>query len=130
MRILLTGGLGFIGSHCAVALSNLENCQNTIIILDNLSNSKIEVLNNIKRLSAHPENIHLCIGDVTNLHNLRIVFNEYPDIDAVIHFASLKAVGESIEKPLMYYKQNINGLISLLEVMAEYKCKKLVFFLY
>ena len=127
MRILLTGGLGFIGSHCAVALSNLEDCQNTVIILDNLSNSKIEVLNNIKRLSAHPENIHLCIGDVTNLHNLRIVFNEYPDIDAVIHFASLKAVGESIEKPLMYYKQNINGLISLLEVMSEYKCKKLIF---
>ena len=124
MMILLTGGLGFIGSHTAVTLGQTNNI---IIILDNLSNSSIETLTNIKQLVKYPENIFFIKGDVTDSNILDYIFSTYKQIDSVIHFASLKSVGESISKPLIYYKENLNGLISLLEIMNKYNCFKFIF---
>lgn len=122
-RILLTGGLGFIGSHTAFLLSEKYE----VIIFDNLYNSKLDVLDNIKKISKNPENIHFYKGDITNKNDLQDVFNIHKNIDAVIHFASLKAVGESVNIPLVYYKNNINGLINLLEVMKINNCLKIIF---
>ena len=124
MMILLTGGLGFIGSHTAVTLGQTTNI---IIILDNLSNSSIETLTNIKQLVKYPENIFFIKGDVTDSNILEYIFSTYKQIESVIHFASLKSVGESISKPLIYYKENLNGLISLLEIMNKYNCFKFIF---
>jgi UDP-glucose 4-epimerase len=123
MYILLTGGLGFIGSHTAIILSN--NGYN-VIIFDNLSNSKMNTLDSIKMISNNPNNIYFHQGDVTNKNELSIIFTKY-NIDSVIHFASLKSVNQSIDNPLLYYKQNLNGMIILLEVMKEYNCMKLIF---
>ena len=122
--ILLTGGLGFIGSHTAVTLGQTTDI---IIILDNLSNSSIETLTNIKQLVKYPENIFFIKGDVTDSNILEYIFSTYKQIESVIHFASLKSVGESISKPLIYYKENLNGLISLLEIMNKYNCFKFIF---
>ena len=124
MMILLTGGLGFIGSHTAVTLGQTTDI---IIILDNLSNSSIETLTNIKQLVKYPENIFFIKGDVTDSNILEYIFSTYKQIESVIHFASLKSVGESISKPLIYYKENLNGLISLLEIMNKYNCFKFIF---
>lgn len=125
MIILLTGGLGFIGSHTAVTLGQDRN--NTIIILDNLSNSTFEILKNIKTLVKNPENIYFVEGDVTDESILDEVFSTYSQIDAVIHFASLKSVSESIDTPLLYYRENLNGMLSLLEIMDKYNCLKFIF---
>ena len=124
MIVLLTGGLGFIGSHTAVVLSNANI---KVIIMDNLSNSKIEVLDKIKSISNYPDNIYFLKGDTTKKRDILDVFSQYSQIDAVIHFASLKAVNDSVKMPLLYYKTNINSLINLLEVMEIYNCNKLVF---
>jgi len=124
MLVFLTGGLGFIGSHTAVVLSNANI---KVVIMDNLSNSKIDVLDKIKSISNYPENIYFFKGDTTKKRDILDVFSQYSQIDAVIHFASLKAVNDSIKMPLLYYKTNINSLINLLEVMEIYNCNKLVF---
>lgn len=121
--ILLTGGLGFIGSHTAVVLQEL-NCK--IVIMDNLSNSKIDVLDKIKQLSKVPSNITYIYGDLENKTDVQHVFSTFK-ITKVIHFASLKSVSESIYKPLLYYKTNLNALINLLEVMNEHLCTQLLF---
>jgi len=124
MRILLTGGLGFIGSHVAVTLGQSEH---EIIIVDNLSNSSIDVLSKINHLVKKPENITFVEGNVLDRDTMDTIFSTYAQIDAVIHFASLKAVGESIEKPLLYYHDNLNGLLVLLEKMEKYECKRFIF---
>lgn len=123
MRILLTGGLGFIGSHVAVLLGNSEH---EVIIIDNLSNSSIKVYNNILKLVKFPAHFHFVNGDVTLQKDLEPIFQSR-DIDGIIHFASLKSVGESIEQPLVYYSQNLNGTLCLLEMMKKYNCKKFIF---
>lgn len=123
MSILLTGGLGFIGSHTCVILLNNDY---DIVIIDNLSNSKIKVLDNIKKLTKNPNKIHFYKGDVNNTQDLTNIFSSH-NIDAVIHFASLKAVSESINLPLLYYKNNINGLINILDVMKNFNCNKIIF---
>lgn len=123
MNVLLTGGLGFIGSHVSVFLS--DKGYNTIIV-DNLSNSNIKVLENIKEISKNPQNIHFMKADVNNYYEILGVFEKHK-IDYVIHFASLKSVNESIMNPLLYYNQNLNGLIILLEIMNKYNCKKIIF---
>lgn len=123
MHILLTGGLGFIGSHVAVLLGNTEH---SITIIDNLSNSSMKVYDNILKLVEHPEHFNFVEGDVTNTKDLEIIFQS-KKIDGIIHFASLKSVGESIEQPLMYYYQNLNGTLCLLEMMKKYNCKKFIF---
>lgn len=128
MAVLLTGGMGFIGSHIAVLL--LTNNIN-VVIYDNLSNSKIEVLDKINKI-ANTSNInrtsllHFIKGDMNSKTDLEQVFIDH-NITAVVHLASLKAVGESIKLPLYYYKNNINGMISLLETMEKYSCNKLIF---
>lgn len=121
MKILVTGGLGYIGSHTSVELLNGGY---EIVIIDNLSNSKIEVKEKIKEITGKDFSVY--IGDVQNKELLTDIFKK-ENIDAVIHFAGLKAVGESVEKPLLYYKNNLDSTLTLCEVMNEYNVKKLVF---
>lgn len=121
MKILVTGGVGYIGSHTSVQL--LENNYD-VVIVDNFSNSKKEVKDLIEKITN--KTITLYEGDVCDKKILRKIFMENK-IDAVIHFAGYKAVGESVAKPLMYYRNNIDSTLSLLEVMNEFNCKKIVF---
>jgi len=124
MRILLTGGLGFIGSHVAVTLGQQDH---DIIILDNLANSSIDVLFKIKRLVKSPDRITFIEGNVLDVSHMRELFETHRNIDAVIHFASLKSVGESVERPLLYYRENLNGLLVLLDIMETYGCNRFIF---
>ncbi len=114
MKIVVTGGLGFIGSHTVVELQN-EGFE--VIVIDNLSNSSIEVLEGIKHITGKKplfENIDL--RDKLAVQNF---FSEYQDISGVIHFAASKAVGESVENPLLYYENNINSLVYLLQELQK-----------
>lgn len=120
-KILVTGGAGYIGSHTAVELLEAGY---EVVIVDNFYNSKPEAIANIKEITN--KDFAFYEGDVRDKDILRVIFNEHK-IDAVIHFAGYKAVGESVEKPLMYYRNNIGCTLSLLEVMQEYNCKKIVF---
>ena len=119
--ILVTGGLGYIGSHTVIELINNGY---EVVIVDNLSNSKIEVLDKLKKITG--KDIKLYIKDVCDKEALKEIFKENK-IDAVIHFAGYKAVGESVEKPLMYYRNNIDSTLTLLEVMEEYSCYNIIF---
>jgi len=121
MKILLTGGLGFIGSHTCVELLNAGH---QIVVVDNLCNSKAAVAERITRISGKA--IDFFEIDCRNRHALDKIFHDY-SIDAVIHFAGLKAVGESVEQPLAYYDNNLVGTLVLLEIMQKYAVKKLVF---
>ena len=121
MKILVTGGTGYIGSHTAVELLNSGY---EIVIIDNFSNSKSDVLDKIKLITN--KDFKFYEGDVCNKDLLRKIFNENK-IDAVIHFAGYKAVGESVKKPIMYYRNNIDSTLSLIEAMNEFNCKKIVF---
>lgn len=121
MNILVTGGAGYIGSHTCVEL--LENNYN-VIIIDNFCNSKKEVIEKIKKITN--KDFKLYEGNVEDKKLLEKIFEENK-IDAVIHFAGLKAVGESVKKPLLYYRNNIDSTINLLEVMQKYNVLKLVF---
>lgn len=119
--ILVTGGLGYIGSHTAIKL--LEQ-NKKIIILDNLYNSRIEVLNSIETITGKKPLFYQT--DLLDIKGIEKVFEEN-EIDCVIHFAGYKAVGESVEKPLMYFNNNITGTINLLMAMQKYNCKKFIF---
>lgn len=121
MKILVTGGTGYIGSHTVVEL--IENGYD-VVIVDNFSNSKPIVLNKLKDITG--KDIPFYEIDICNKDQLKTVFEEH-QIDAVIHFAGYKAVGESVSKPLMYYRNNLDSTLSLLEVMNEYGVKKIVF---
>ncbi len=119
--ILITGGTGYIGSHTAVKL--LEQNEN-IIIMDNLDNSKKEVLNNIETITTKKPKFYQT--DLLDTSCLEQIFQEN-QIDCVIHFAGLKAVGESVDEPLKYFNNNITGTINLLMTMQKYNCKKIIF---
>ena len=121
MKILVTGGTGFIGSHTCVEL--LDSGYD-VVIIDNLSNSKREVADYIEKITN--KIVTFYEGDVCDKEILRKIFKENK-IDAVIHFAGYKAVGESVLKPLMYYRNNILSTLSLLEVMNEFNVKKIAF---
>jgi UDP-glucose 4-epimerase len=121
LNILLTGGAGYIGSHTAVVLAIAGH---RIVLFDNLSNSSLEVVKCIERILQSP--IAFIEADVRNTERLNQVLSEH-QIDAVIHFAGLKAVGESVAKPIEYYANNIQGTISLLQAMSSANIKKLVF---
>ena len=121
MKILVTGGAGFIGSHTCVELLNAGY---EIVIVDNLYNSSEKSLDRVKELTG--KDFAFYPYDIRDKENMRKVFEEHK-IDACIHFAGLKAVGESCREPLMYYDNNIGGTLALCEVMAEYNCKKIVF---
>ncbi|HFI0351705.1 TPA: UDP-glucose 4-epimerase GalE [Streptococcus suis] len=121
MSILVTGGAGYIGSHTVVELLKLGK---DVVIVDNLSNSSILVLDRIETITGKRPTFYEL--DVANKVALREVF-EKESIEAAIHFAGYKAVGESVEKPVMYYENNIMSTLSLVEVMAEFGVKKIVF---
>ena len=121
MAILLPGGAGYIGSHTAVELLNSGK---EIIIVDNFSNSKPEVIDKIKKITGKDFKFYEL--DYLNREKLEKVFKENK-IDAVLNFAGFKAVGESVEKPLEYYHNNITGCLILLETMRKYNVKKFIF---
>ena len=121
MSILVTGGAGFIGSHTAVELLNAGK---EIIILDDFSNSKPEVLDKIRKITGKDFKFYEI--NYLDRKKLEKVFEEN-NIDAVMNFAGFKAVGESVREPLMYYRNNISGAVTLLEVMQKYNVKKFVF---
>ncbi|WP_350561905.1 UDP-glucose 4-epimerase GalE [Psychrobacter sp. CAL346-MNA-CIBAN-0220] len=120
-KILVTGGAGYIGTHTCIAL---HQAGYDIVIYDNLSNSSREAVNRVSTLIDQP--IEFIEGDIRDSESLRKVFAAH-QFFGVIHFAGLKAVGESVAKPLMYYNNNVSGTISLLEVMAEYEVKNFIF---
>ena len=121
MKILVTGGTGYIGSHTCVLL--LEAGYD-VVVIDNLVNSKKEVIDKIKTITG--KDVKFYYGDVRNEVLMENIFTENK-IDAVIHFAGLKAVGESVRKPLEYYDNNINSTIVLCRVMRKHDCKKIIF---
>ena len=121
MKILVTGGAGYIGSHTMVELLN-DGYE--VVCIDNFCNSKPESLESVKEITG--KDFKFYEGDVCDKLVLEQIFEENK-IDAVIHFAGLKAVGESVKLPLKYYRNNIDSTLSLLEVMTKYDCKKLVF---
>ncbi|MDZ7739131.1 MAG: UDP-glucose 4-epimerase GalE [Bacteroidales bacterium] len=121
-KVLVTGGTGYIGSHTVV---ELQNEGYDVFIIDNLSNSDIKVLDGINDITGSKpvfEQIDLC-----NFDRLQAFFTLNPDIEAVIHFAALKAVGESVEKPLLYYYNNISSLINLMQCMKDFNIPSMVF---
>lgn len=122
MKILLTGGLGYIGSHTAVEVIKAGH---EAIIVDNLSNSKLKVLDNIEKITGKKPKFYKI--DVCDKESLRKVFKENENIFAVIHFAGYKAVGESVKQPLKYYQNNMISTFTLLEVMEEFKCNNIIF---
>ncbi len=121
MKILVTGGCGYIGSHTCVEL--LESGYE-VVIVDNLSNSKEDVIDKIKTITG--KKVKLYKEDVCNYTAMDKIF-EKEKVDAVIHFAGYKAVGESVSKPLMYYRNNLDSTLTLLEVMTKHNCKKIAF---
>lgn len=121
MKILLPGGAGYIGSHTAVELLNAGK---EIVIIDNFSNSKKEVLDKIRKITG--KNFKFYEMDYLDKEKLDKVFEEN-EIDAVLNFAGYKAVGESIQKPIEYYKNNISGCLELLETMKKHGVKKFIF---
>ena len=121
-RILVTGGTGYIGSHTVV---ELQQAGYPVVIIDNLSNSNIDVLDGIERITGiRPDFVE---ADCTNIDALSKLFEQYPDITGIINFAASKAVGESIEKPTLYYRNNLNTLINLLDLMPQNGVKGIVF---
>ena len=121
-RILVTGGTGYIGSHTVV---ELQNSGYEVIIIDNLSNSNADVVDNIEKVSGiRPAFEKL---DCLDFAGLDAIFTKYKGIKAIIHFAASKAVGESVEKPLLYYRNNLVSLINLLELMPKHGVEGIVF---
>lgn len=121
MAVLITGGTGYIGSHTIVELLGAGQ---DIVAMDNFSNSKPAVLDRIREITG--KKIRFYRVDMLDKPGMEAVFREN-NIDSCIHFAALKAVGESVARPLLYYKNNVTGTINLLELIAEYGVKRFVF---
>ena len=120
--ILVTGGTGFIGSHTTV---ELQQAGYDVVIVDNLSNSKADVVDGIERITGIRPAFEKV--DLRDKEATEAVFKKYPAITGIIHFAASKAVGESVEKPLLYYRNNIISLVNLLELMPQYDVKGIIF---
>jgi len=123
MKILITGGAGYIGSHTIIEI--IQNTDWEIISLDNYSNSSEETYGRIEKITG--KRVKYYNVDLKDLEETQRVFDENSDIDGIIHFAAFKAVGESVEQPLMYYDNNINGLNNILRCQAKYKVSNLIF---
>ena len=121
MNVLVTGGAGYIGSHTVVELLNAGH---NAIIVDDLSNAKADVVDRIETITGKRPVFYKL--DCKDKDGLRTVFSEN-QVDAIIHFAAFKAVGESVKKPLQYYRNNLDSAMAVLEVMEEFGCKKFVF---
>ena len=119
--ILVTGGAGYIGSHTVILLMEAGY---DVVVFDNFCNASKESIRRVEKIVG--ETITTVEGDIRNKEDLHAVFNAHR-IDAVIHFAGLKAVGESVEQPLRYYDNNVHGTVSLCEVMQEHGCKSIIF---
>jgi UDP-glucose 4-epimerase len=122
MKILVTGGTGYIGSHTVIELINDDN---EVVIVDNLVNSNHEALRRVEKIVG--KKIPFYELDLTDSSKLSNVFTEHPDIDAVVHFAGLKAVGQSVSEPLLYYRNNIDSTLTLCETMQAHNVKNLIF---
>lgn len=121
-RILVTGGTGYIGSHTSVELINAGY---QVVIIDNLSNSNRDSLDGIEKITGvRPDFVE---ADCTDIKALTALFEKYPDIKGIINFAASKAVGESVEKPILYYRNNLNTLMNLLDLMPQFGVKGIVF---
>ncbi len=121
-RILVAGGTGYIGSHTVV---ELQEAGYPVVIVDNLSNSNKEVLDGIEKITGiRPDFVE---ADCTDMAAMEKLFDSYPDIKGVINFAASKAVGESMQKPILYYRNNLNTLMNLLDQMAKHGTKGIVF---
>ena len=121
MNILVTGGTGYIGSHTCVELMNAGH---DVIVFDNLCNSKESALDRIEKITGKRPKFY--VADMRDLDSIRRIFSENT-IDAVVHFAGLKAVGESVAKPVEYYKNNVGGTLNILSAMNEFGVNKFVF---
>ena len=121
MSVLVTGGAGYIGSHTCVEMLNFGY---DVVVIDNLDNSSSESLNRVEKITG--KKVKFYENDVRDKEALRKIFTENK-IDSVIHFAGLKAVGESVRKPMLYYANNLESTIALIEVMTEFNVKKIVF---
>ena len=121
MNVLVTGGAGYIGSHTVVELLNAGH---HVIVVDNLSNAKPEVIDRIETITGQRPVFYQ--ADCADKGTMRQIFSANK-IDAIIHFAAFKAVGESVKKPLMYYRNNLDTALTMLEIMEEFGCKKFVF---
>ena len=121
MKVLVTGGAGYIGSHTVVELLKAGH---QVIVVDDLSNAKVEVMDRIKTITGRRPTFYQV--DCADKEKMRQIFREHW-INAVIHFAGFKAVGESVNNPLKYYRNNLDSTLTLLEVMNEFTCSQLVF---
>ena len=121
MKILVTGGAGYIGSHTCIELLNEGH---NLVVVDNLSNSKLESINRVKLITS--KSLDFVLADLRDYDSVKKLFSEYK-IDAVMHFAGLKAVPESVNNPLLYYENNLTSTFVLCRVMSEFKVKKMVF---
>ena len=121
-KILVTGGIGYIGSHTVVELIN-EGYE--VVVIDNLSNSRIEMLDGIQQITGVRPSFEQF--DLRKRDKVEEFFKTYPDIDAIIHFAAFKSVGESVSHPLKYYRNNLNSLMNLLESMPKHRVENFVF---
>lgn len=121
MKVLVTGGAGYIGSHTVVLLIEAGY---EVVVFDNFCNSSRESLIRVEKIVN--QKIDVVTGDIRNRDDLKYVFEKFK-IDTVIHFAGLKAVGESVEQPLKYYDNNVNGTAVLCEIMAQNNCKSIIF---
>lgn len=121
MKILLTGGTGYIGSNTAAALLEAGH---QVVLADNFINSSVQMIDRIEKSTG--ATVECCCADVTDIDAMRKVFSDH-QFDAVMHFAARKAVGESVAKPIEYYRNNLDGLLTLLETMKEFQVKKLIY---
>lgn len=121
-RIIVTGGAGYIGSHTVV---ELQSQGYEVVIIDNLCNSSIEVLDRIESISGVRPGFHQT--DLLDLDQLKMDMSSYDHVTGIIHFAALKAVGESVQNPIQYYRNNVQGLINVLDVMNELSIKNIIF---
>lgn len=122
MKVLVTGGAGFIGSHTVV---ELQQSGYDVVAIDNFENSGKKVIDNIRQITGKP--FDFIEADIRDKKALENVFTAHKDIQAVIHFAAYKAVGESVEKPLAYYENNVGGTVNLVEAMQKHNVQNLVF---
>lgn len=122
MKVLVTGGTGFIGSHTVV---ELQQAGYDVVVIDNFENSRPDVVHNIQQITGKP--FSFIEADIRDKKALNSVFSAHPDIQAVIHFAAYKAVGESVQQPLKYYETNVGGTVNLLETMKAYNVHQFVF---
>ncbi|MCF0207620.1 MAG: SDR family NAD(P)-dependent oxidoreductase, partial [Bacteroidales bacterium] len=121
-KIIITGGTGYIGSHTVVEFIG-EGYE--VVVIDNLSNSNVNVLDGIEKITGKRPTFYK--ADVCDSYAVDMILAEHCDAEAIVHFAASKAVGESVQKPLMYYRNNLNGLINILENMDKHGIKGLVF---